>query len=171
MPLMTRKTYPTVISAVLVTTLVGCTTLTTDRYEATALTRYTWQVAYSTDPSHERGQRFETFASTTLLNRNGQKPVDAVTGPDDRGLWWAALPPRPTLDAIEQRQQAFEQPDTPQLIKQVDYRLRFQREGKTVTLPTNDDVYREAIKATRAGTPLSLTLGLGEQTVEKAEQR
>ncbi|XGV98493.1 MAG: hypothetical protein ACAF41_06065 [Leptolyngbya sp. BL-A-14] len=169
--MMTPKTYPTVIGAVLVTTLAGCTTLTTDRYEATALTRYTWQVSYSTDPNHERGQRFEAFASTTLLNRNGQKPVDAVTGPDDRGLWWAALPPRPTLAAIEQRQQTFEQPDTPQLIKKVDYRLRFQRDGKTVTLPTNYDVYREAVKAIRTGASLLLTLGLGEQTVEKAEQR
>lgn len=168
---MTQKTFNTVIGAVLAATLAGCTTLTTEQYEATALTRYTWQVSYSTDPTRARGQRFEAFASTTLLNQDGQKPINAVTGPDDRGLWWAALPPRPTVDAIEQRQQPLEQPDTPQLIKQVDYRLRFQRDGATIVLPANYDVYREAVKAKRAGSSLALTLGLGEQTVEKAEQR
>lgn len=168
---MTKNPFDVVVGLALVTSLAGCTTLTTDQYEATALMRYTWQVSYSTDPTHVRGQRFEAFASTTLLNRNGQKPLDAVTGPDDRGLWWAALPPRPTLDAIEQRQQALEKPDTPQLIKQVDYRLRFQRDGAMVTLPTNYDVYREAVKATRVNGSLALTLGLGDRTVEKAEQR
>lgn len=168
---MTKKPFFVVVGVALVASLAGCSTLTTDQYDALALTRYTWQVSYSTDPTHVRGQRFEAFAATTLLNQNGQKPRDAVTGPDERGLWWAALPPRPTMEAIEQRQQTLEQPDTPQLIKQVDYRLRFQREGKSVTLPTNDDVYREAVKAKRIGASLALTLGLGDRTVEKAEQR
>jgi hypothetical protein len=168
---MTKPFFSPVIGVVLATTVAGCTVVTTDRYEATALTRYTWQVSYSTDPTHTRGQRFEAFASTTLLNQNGQKPINAVTGPDDRGLWWAALPPRPTLEAIEQRQQPLEQPETPQLIKQVEYRLRFQRAGAVVTLPTNYDVYREAVKAISAGASLSLTLGLADRTVEKAEQR
>ncbi|MBW4692536.1 MAG: hypothetical protein KME27_12305 [Lyngbya sp. HA4199-MV5] len=168
---MTQKPFYLVMGLALAASFAGCTTLATDQYEATALTRYTWQVSYSTDPTHTRGQRFEAFASTTLLNQNGQKPVEAVTGPDERGLWWAALPPRPTMEAIEQRQQALEQPDTPQLIKQVDYRLRFQREGAMVMLPTHYDVYREAVKAKGVGASLALTLGLGDRTVEKAEQR
>lgn len=158
-------------AALVANSLAGCTSLTTDQYEATALTRYTWQVEYSTDPANVRGQRFEAFDSTTLLNRNGQNPTGAITGPDDRGLWWAALPPRPTLEAIEQRQQALEKPGTPQLIRQVDYRLSFQRDDTVATLATNYDVYREAVKAKRAGASLSLTLGLGDRTVEKAEQR
>ncbi|MBW4469815.1 MAG: hypothetical protein KME45_05355 [Stenomitos rutilans HA7619-LM2] len=169
--MMTTKPVNTVIGVVLTIALAGCTRLTTDRYEATALTRYTWQVSYSADPTHTRGQRFEAFSSTTLLNQNGQNPVDAVTGPDDRGLWWAALPPRPTMESIERRQQPLEQPDTPQLIKQVDYRLSFQRKGAMMTLPTNYDVYREAVKAKRIGASLALTLGLGDRTVEKAEHR
>jgi hypothetical protein len=84
-------------------TLIGCSTLTTNQYEATALTTYTWQVKYAIDLANERSPRFETFATTSLLNRNGLKASGAVTGSDDQGLWWAALPPRPTVDEVEQR--------------------------------------------------------------------
>ena len=92
---------PTAIA--LGTTLTSCSTLTTDQYEATALTKYTWQVKYANDLINETSPRFEAFANTELLNRNGLKPDKAVTGPDDRGLWWSALPPRPTVDEVEGR--------------------------------------------------------------------
>ncbi len=166
---MTQGFVRTLTGLVLLTSLASCSSLTTQQYDATALTRYTWQVDYSPDPMHERGLRFEEFASTTLLNRNGQKPIDAVTGPDDRGLWWAALPPVPTIDEIEQRQQALEKPGPPQLMKKVDYQISFQRGAEMVTLPTNFDVYRAVVKAKRSGVALTLTLGLGDNTVEKAE--
>ncbi len=81
-------------------TLTSCTTRTTDNYEGTALTTYTWQVEYANDLASGKSPRFETFAETSLLNRNGLKPEGAVTGPDDRGLWWPALPPRPVVTAI-----------------------------------------------------------------------
>ena len=157
--------------SLLIAGLPSCTTVLTNQYEATALTQYTWQVEYGVDPTNARGQRFEAFASTSLLNRNGEKPIGAVTGPDDRGLWWAALPPRPTVDEIEQRQKPLEKPGPPQLIKRVDYQIKFPQNQQTVTLPTNHDVYREVVKAQRSRVPLQLTLGIGDRSVEKAQPR
>lgn len=37
------------------------------------------------------------------------------------------------------------------------------------TLPTNYDVYRQVVKAYPQGTPLELTLGVNDNSVEKAE--
>lgn len=149
--------------------LTSCSTLTTAEYEATARTTYTWQVEYATDPSKDSLTRFESFATTSLLNRNGIKPIGAVTGPDDRGLWWAALPPRPTVDEIEQRQKYLEKPSTPQLIKSVDYQLSYRSGEQQRTLPANYQVYRQVVKAYPQKTPLQLTLGVNDSTVEKAE--
>lgn len=149
--------------------LTSCSTVTTDKYEATARTTYTWQVKYSNDPGSDPLPRFETFASTSLLNRNGLKPQGAVTGPDDRGLWWPALPPRPTVDEVEQRQRPHEKASTPQLLKTVDYQLTYQVGDKQRTLPTNYQVYRQVVKAYPSRTPLQLTLGVNDNSVEKAE--
>lgn len=149
--------------------LTSCSTVTTTEYDATAKTTYTWQVEYSTNPSKDSLTRFETFAVSSLLNRNGMKPANAVTGPDDRGLWWAALPPRPTVDEIEQRQKPLEKPSTPQLIKSVDYQLTYRSGEQQRTLPTNYQVYRQVVKAYPQKAPLQLTLGVNDDTVEKAE--
>lgn len=148
--------------------LTSCTTLTTNQYEATALTKYTWQIKYSTTSSG-KSPRMEEFASTSLLNRNGIKPEGAVTGPDDKGLWWPALPPRPIIDRIERRQRAGEKASTPELLTGVEYKITYPEGDRTVTLPTNYDVYRQVVKAYPSRTPLHLTLGVGEESVEKAE--
>jgi len=149
--------------------LTSCSTVTTTEYEATARTTYTWQVEYSTNASKDNLTRFETFAVSSLLNRNGIKPANAVTGPDDRGLWWPALPPRPTVDEIEQRQKSLEKPSTPQLIKSVDYQLTYQAGEQKRTLQANYQVYRQVVKAYPQKAPLQLTLGVNDDTVEKAE--
>lgn len=149
--------------------LASCSTVTAQQYEATAKTIYTWQVKYSLDPGSSKSPRFETFASTSLLNRNGLKPAEAVTGPDDRGLWWPALPPRPTVDQVEQRQRPQEQVTTPELVKSVEYKLSYQVGDRTATLPTNYQVYRQVVKAYPLQTPLRLTLGVNDDSVEKAE--
>lgn len=39
----------------------------------------------------------------------------------------------------------------------------------TTTLPTNYDVYRQVVKAYPQITPLELTLGVNDNSVEKAE--
>jgi len=159
----------TAIAVLTAIALTSCSTLTTDQYEAAALTTYTWQVKYALDLANEPSPRFETFATASLLNRNGLKPPGAVNLPDDRGLWWAALPPRPTVDEVEQRKKPQEQASKPELLKAVDYKLTYAAGGQEKTLPTNYDVYREVVKAKRSHTPLQLTLGVGDNSVEKAE--
>lgn len=158
------------VGTVVALTVAGCNTVTAERYEATALTTYTWQVEYSINPAGDKMPRRESFGSTFLLNRNGEKPEGATTGPDDKGLWWPALPPRPTVDDIEKRlQKPLEKASSPQLQKTVEYKLSYQEGVQTVTLPTNYQVYRQAIKAHASGTPLELTLGVNDGSVEKAE--
>lgn len=155
-------------------TLSGCTVVTTYQYEATVLVTYTWRVEYAIDPQQPKTTRVESFQSTSLLNRNGLKPEGAITGPDDRGLWWPALPPRPSVDEIEQRQRSLEKVGTPQIFKIVKYQLTY-RAGdagdESVTLPTNYQVYRQVTKAAPAGIPLEITLSLGNASVLKAEPK
>jgi len=149
--------------------LTSCSTVTTDQYEATAQTTLTWQVKYSINPANDKNPRFEQFASNSLLNRNGEKPKDAVIGPDEKGLWWSALPPRPSINEVEQRQRPQEQPSKPELLRTIKYQLTYQQDGQTVTLPTNYDVYRQVARAYPSRKPLQLTLGINDASVEKAE--
>ena len=125
----------TPIAVLTALTVIGCSTVTTDQYEATALITYTWQVKYAIDLANEPSPRFETFATTKLLNCNGLKPSGAVTGSDE-GLWWAALPPRPTIDQVEQRKKPQEQASQPELLKAVDYKMTYGADGQEKTLPT-----------------------------------
>ncbi len=157
------------VNTLLLFTLAGCNNIVTDRYEATALVTYTWQVAYS--DKREKFPRKETFGTNSLLNQNGQKPDGAVTGPDDQGLWWPALPPRPTVDDIEAKQQPNETPGAPELLKQVEYNLTYQLGTETVKLPTNHQVYREVAKAYPSRLPLKFTLGVGDASVDRASQK
>jgi hypothetical protein len=70
-----------------------------------------------------------------------------VTGPDDQGLWWSTLPPRPTVDEVEQRQRPQEKATTPKLLKSVAYQIKFVVDNQQRTLPTNYAVYRQVVKA------------------------
>jgi hypothetical protein len=162
--------FATLAGASLLFALSGCSTVTTNQYEATARTTLTWKVGYSTNPGRNQ-ERIETFASTSLLNRNGEKPEGAVIGPDERELWWPALPPRPTLDEIEQRLQPAEKASQPEILRDVNYQITYRSNGQSITLPTNYDVYREVVKAYPSQTPLELTLGVNDSSVEKAEPK
>lgn len=149
--------------------IAGCNSIVTDRYQATAEVQYRWQVSYST--AREKFPRQETFAANSLVNVNGQKPPGAITGPDDKGLWWPALPPRPTVEEMEKRQQPGENIGTPELHKSVEYQLTYQVGQETVTLPTNHQVYREVVKANPQRLPLKFTLGVGDASVDKASTK
>lgn len=161
--------HVSIVAVIFSAFVTSCSRVTTDQYEATARTSYTWQVKYSIDLTEDKLPRFETFASTSLLNRNGQKPEGAVTGPDDRGLWWPALPPRPTVDRVEQRKRPQEEATTPQLLKAVEYQLTYRVGDNQRTLPTNYQVYRTVVKADVRSLPLQLTLGVNDNSVEKAD--
>lgn len=157
------------IASLAATALTACSTVTTQQYDAIAEVFYVWQVEYALDPEQRR-VRYEKFAATSLINQNGQRPDGAVTGPDDQGLWWLALPARPTVDQMEERQQERrEEIGTPQLIKRVDYEITYDDNGQTKTLPTSYAVYRQAIKARAAQTPLRLTIGGGDRFISKVE--
>jgi hypothetical protein len=149
----------------------ACDTVKTADYEATALVSYTWQVEYVDNPDRPAGIRREKFATAMLLNRNGEKPVDAVTGPDDKGLWYPALPPRPNQDDIESRRKGQEQIGTPELIKGVEYKVKYAAEEQVRTLPTNADVYRQVSKAVKTGQAMEFLVGGDGRWVQQAKPR
>ncbi|RCJ38672.1 hypothetical protein A6770_39560 [Nostoc minutum NIES-26] len=160
---------PSVMTILTALALTSCSNLTTEQYEATALTNYTWQVKYGNNLTNEPQPRIETFATTSVLNRNGLKPPGAVIGPDDRGLWWPILPPRPSVDEVEQRKRSQEESSKPELQKTVKYEISYGVDSQQRTLPTNYEVYRQVVKAYPSKTPLQLTLGVNDNSVEKAE--
>jgi hypothetical protein len=140
-------------------------------YDATATVSYTWQATYTPAgvfPDRSSDTRIEKFTSTSLVNHNGTRPGDAVTGPDEQGLWWPALPPKPSVDDLEARLQKDEQASSPELVTSVDYALTFEQGGETVTLPTNYEVYRQAVKAYPNQQALQLTLGPNDASVVNA---
>ncbi len=163
------KILPSIMTALTALTLISCSTATTEQYEATAITSYTWQVKYANNLTSQPQPRIETFANTSLVNRNGVKPPGAVVGPDDQGLWWPTLPPRPSVDEVEQRKKSQEEAGKPELVKDVKYKLTYGVGNTLSTLPTNYEVYRQVVKAYPSRTPLELTLGVNDSSVEKAE--
>lgn len=150
--------------------LSGCETVTTSQYEATVKTTLTWQVKYYQNPDDET-PRTEKFASTSLVSRNGVKAEAAAIGPDDRGLWWPALPPRPTVEQIEEKAEIGEDFKGPELLRTSEYHISYVQGGQEITLPTNYQVYRQVAKAYPQQKPLELTLGVNNGSVEKAEPR
>jgi hypothetical protein len=147
--------------------LIGCTPVNTADYSAKAITTYVWRVEYD-NGNTRTPDRIEDFTSTALTTYNSVKPEDAVTGPDEKGLYWPALPPKPTLDEVEKRA-SNEKPGAP-LLHQIDrYEVSYNREGKNVTVPTNYDVYRTVSQNAKTQTPLKFILGVDDQRVEKAE--
>jgi hypothetical protein len=140
------------ISAVLLA-LNGCTEKDrlipqTQCQSAIAVATQTWEVNYYINKTSGglNTQRSHAFQSNTITNLNGERPSDAVSV-DDKGVWWAALPSRPTADEVDQQRHAQEQNDPPQLQRSVDYQLRCERG----TLKTDAATYREAARSMRSG--------------------
>jgi hypothetical protein len=165
-----RQLGLTILSLGMAVIFASCGTTTIQEYEATAETTLTWQVNYRRDPQQNKLGRLEEFASASLVNHNGEKPEDAVVGPDDKGLWWPKIPPKPTLDDIEARQQRpYEKPGKPELLRTVKYYITYEQNGQQITLPTNYSVYRQVAKAYPEQKLLRLTMGINNGSVEKAE--
>ncbi|MGF1512658.1 MAG: hypothetical protein ACFB5Z_03035 [Elainellaceae cyanobacterium] len=163
--------WPGIIAAAALM-VAGCESQLSNDYQATATAEYVWKVEYVGDSDRPSDTRVELFEETAtfLENVNGQMPPAAVTGPDDKGLWWPALPPRPTVDDLEARQERQERIGTPELLKRVDYTITYWSDGEQRTVPTNDSVYRQVVKATEADRPLELTVA-ANGSVTKAEMR
>lgn len=137
------------------------TNFVTSDYSATATVTYTWQVRYNKKDNNDRPNdtRLEKFSTVSLANQNGVRPGLAVTGPDNDGLFWPELPPKPTVDDIESRQEQNERAEAPELIKSVDYALTVDQAGQQKTLPAKYEVYRQAVKAHANQRPLEVILG------------
>ena len=164
-----RKIIIIFLGFFLAVTLNSCAQLVVNEYDVFAITTYTWRAEYFLS-RNEKMPRIEEFTSTSLLNVNGEKPQDAFGGKDDQGLWWPVIPPKPTLDELEALEKPGEKHSRPELLRTVTYRFQYQENGQTITLPTNYSVYRQAVKADAKGESLKLTLGINNQSVEKAER-
>ena len=149
--------------------LSGCETTTTNQYEATVQTTLTWQVKYYENAKDDTTPRVEKFASTSLVSQNGVKSEAAVVGPDEKGLWWPALPPRPTIEQIEDRKKVGEVFEEPDLLRTAEYQISYVQGSQEMTLPTNYQVYRQVARAYPQQKPLKLTFGVNNGSVEKAE--
>lgn len=147
--------------------LIGCTTppdewiSETPCHTATALATYGWEVAYFPERfrNDANRHRIETFASAELLNRNGIQPEGRVIGPDDEGVWWPLLPPRPTADEMDDRRDDdFRYNDPPLLQHTVRYRL----ECEAGQFATTDEQYRRLGRALREGKAVLARHSLGQ---------
>lgn len=118
-------------------------------HTAIAIATQTWEVEYyiSKTSGGLNSRRTPSFQRNTLTNLNGEKPANAASGSDDEGIWWAALPPRPTADEIDQHRDIQEHNDPPVLQRSVDYQLRCEEK----TLLTDALTYREVSRAIRSG--------------------
>ena len=156
------------IGLFLVILVNGCTQIVVKEYQAIAVTTYTWRVEYFIS-RNEKQPRNEEFASTSLTNTNGIRPSEAFGDKDERGLWWPKIPPKPTLEQIEELAKVGEKHSRPEILRTVEYFLEYQYQGNIVTLPTNYQVYRQAVKAFAKEQSLLLNLGIGDRWIEKAE--
>ena len=152
--------------------LAGCSEVVTDDYEAMAVTTYTWRAEYTptgVTPDRPREGRIEEFETNSLINVNGEPTVDPTGERDSSGIWWPAIPPKPSVDELEARLKDGEQYSEPLINKSIDFTMTFDQQGQTVTLPTNDAVYRRAVQAHERDRPLKLQLGPQDGSVQKAE--
>jgi hypothetical protein len=140
-----------------------------NEYEATAVSTITWRVNYSRDPSENKQNRYEKFESASLTNRNGEQPEGGIVCPQKQDIWCPKIPPQPTVDEIEARRKApYEKMGKPERLWEIKYYITYQQDGQTLTLPTNYEVYRQVVKAYPNQTPLQLTMGINNGSVEKA---
>lgn len=160
-----RTTILLSLSSVLAT-LVGCTPQNevvskTDCSAAIATATYSWDVAYFPERFRQEvnKHRIETFASATVENRNGQQPEGNVIGPDDDGVWWPTLPPRPSADEVdERRDDNFRYNDPPQLQRNVKYVL----ECEDSKFLADKTIYRRVGKAIASGQTVRAQYALGQ---------
>lgn len=152
--------------------IASCSEVVTDDYEAMAITTYTWRAEYQpqgVSPDRPREGRIETFETNSLVNVNGEPTVEPTGERDANGIWWPAIPPKPTVEELEARLKDGEIYSEPLINKSIEYTLTFDRAGEQVTLPADDSVYRQAVRAAESDRSLKLLLGPQDSYVQKAE--
>ena len=128
-----RLAFIFLLALILAIVFGGCSRIVVDDYQALALTTYTWRVEYFIS-RNKINPRVEEFASSSLLNIDGEKPDGAFGGKDDRELWWGRIPPKPSLDQIEELEEVGENHRPPSLLRTVDFSLQYQYQGQAFKL-------------------------------------
>lgn len=152
--------------------IASCGEVVTNDFEAMAVTTYTWRAEYApagVSPDRPREGRIEEFETNSLVNTNGEPTVDPTGERDSNGIWWPAIPPKPSVDELEARLKDGERFSEPLIDKSAEYTLTFDNNGETVTLPTDYKVYRRAVQAYEGDRSLKLLLGPQDAYVQKAE--
>ncbi|NJR47175.1 MAG: hypothetical protein HC775_16250 [Hyellaceae cyanobacterium CSU_1_1] len=138
------------------------------QYEATAKATYTWRVRYTNAPTDDKRGHYEEFESTSLTTVNGQKPEGAVMKENEKDVWWPKLPPKPSVDEIESgKKNSAEKIGKLELGQNIEYRVKFDKDGEKLNLPTNYNVYRQVSKS-YPDIPLDFTMGINNGSVTKA---
>ena len=87
---------------------------------------------------------------------------------DDQGIWWPKEPPKPTVDEIEEgKKKAYEKIGKPEALRQVEYRVKYNKDGERINVTTNHSVYRQVVKS-YPDVPLNFTMGVNNGSVTKA---
>ena len=138
------------------------------QYEATAKATYTWRVRYSNAPTDDKRGHYKEFESTSLTTVNGQEPEGAVRKENEKDVWWPKLPPKPSVDEIESgKKSPGEKIGKLELGQNIEYRVKFDKDGERLNLPTNYSVYRQ-VSQSYPDTPLNFTMGVNNGSVTKA---
>jgi hypothetical protein len=138
------------------------------QYETSAEATYTWRVRYTNAPTDDKRGHYKEFESTSLTTLNGIKPEEAVMKENEKDVWWPQLPPKPSVDEIESgKKSPSEKIGKLELGQSIEYRVKFDKEGEELNLPTNYSVYRQVSKS-YPDIPLNFTMGLNNGSVTKA---
>lgn len=138
------------------------------QYETTAKATYTWRVRYTNAPTDDKRGHYQEFESTSLITRNGIKPEGGVMKDNDKDVWWPKLPPKPSVDEIESgKKSPSEKIGKLELGQSIEYRVKFDKDGEQLNLPTNYSVYRQ-VSQSYPDIPLNFTMGVNNGSVTKA---
>ncbi|MGK7910737.1 MAG: DUF1565 domain-containing protein [Synechococcus sp.] len=158
------RSWMGIASGVLVALLASCAADTdpvgtTQCSAAIARASYRWRVDYSPrrSTSSRIQERSEFFEGSELINRNREEPDSAVSGPDGDGIWWPALPPRPSPETVDNAAERLEDSSELTLVRKVDYFLQCE-DGD---LSTDRRTYRQTSTAFRSGETVEVSYGLG----------
>ncbi len=148
----------------LVVTLIGCTPkgdLVGETHCRAAIARATqsWRVTYFSQRTHMNPDnvRIEEFAKAELLNRNGEKPSQPASGPNEYGVWFPPVPPQPSEGELTKIRQSGERFDSPELHREVKYTLVC--DGGE--LAADGNIYRDAANVIQAGQVIQVSYSLG----------
>lgn len=124
-----------------------------------------WRVNYDSDRSrlNPNNQRIVEFGSAKVVTRNGkvEQPSQSVKpaelGTQENGIWYPAVPPKPSASEMAERRERGERIGTPELYRAVKYTLVCDA-GE---LEAGAGTYQAALKEIRSGEKVRVSYSLG----------